>query len=99
MTSAVVKDAVAKVKARKPHLGALDALRLKRWAEGPSAQLLHLGPYDNERPNIERLHDYIGEMNGRMRGKHHEIYLNDANRTAPERLKTILRQPFSTKES
>lgn len=96
VTSDDIKQALAKVRAKKPHLDALDALRLNRWTEGPSAQLLHIGPYDSERPNIERLHAFIGAMNARMRGKHHEIYLNDASRTAPGRLKTIIRQPFSS---
>jgi hypothetical protein len=97
VTSAAIKGAVATVKDKKPHLGAVDALRFKRWAEGPSAQLLHVGPYNSERPNIEHLHDYVGALGGRMRGRHHEIYLNDARRTAPERLKTIIRQPFALK--
>ena len=95
VTAADVRDAVGKVKAKKPHLSSLDALHLKRWAEGPSAQLLHTGPYATERQNIERLRAHIDAMGARMKGKHHEIYLNDATRTAPERLKTIIRQPFS----
>jgi hypothetical protein len=42
---------------------------------------------------IERLHAFIGEQGFQLRGKHHEIYLNDPRRTAPEKLKTIIRQP------
>ena len=99
VTAAQVKEAVAKVRVKKSRLSALDGLYFKRWTEGPSAQLLHVGPYESERPNIERLHAFIGAMSGRMRDKHHEIYLNDANRTVPDRLKTIIRQPFSLKES
>jgi hypothetical protein len=57
------------------------------------AQLLHVGPYDTEKPTIERLHAFIGEQGFQLRGKHHEIYLNDPRRTAPEKLKTIIRQP------
>jgi hypothetical protein len=95
VTAADVKDAIAMVRAKKPHLSSLDALRLKRWAEGPSAQLLHIGPYASERQSIQRLHAHIAATRSRMRGKHHEIYLNDATRTAPQRLKTIIRQPVS----
>jgi hypothetical protein len=61
--------------------------------EGRVAQLLHVGPYAAERPTIERLHAAIGEAGLRPRGAHHEIYLGDPNRSAPERLRTILRHP------
>jgi hypothetical protein len=70
-------------------------LRLQRYAEGAAAQLLHLGPYAEEGPTIARLHAFIHDQGYRLRGKHHEIYLGDPRRTAPERLKTIIRQPVS----
>lgn len=73
---------------------ALDALRLERWTEGPSAQVMHFGPYSEETPTIEALHVFIEEQGYERRGKHHEIYLGDPNRTAPEKLKTIIRQPI-----
>jgi hypothetical protein len=98
LTSAGMATIVDRVRIKKPNLAALDQLRLERWVEGPSAQLLHVGPYDGERPNIERLHAYVTSIGGRMRGKHHEIYLNDATRTVPERLKTIIRQPFTPRK-
>jgi hypothetical protein len=63
--------------------------------EGRSAQVLHTGPYSAEVPTIEALHRFIGEQGGRPRGKHHEIYLSDPSKTAPEKLKTIIRQPFA----
>lgn len=71
----------------------LDRLRLERYAEGRSAHIMHLGPYAEEAPTIQRLHDYIADQGLRRRGKHHEIYISDPRRTAPERLKTIIRQP------
>ena len=54
---------------------------------------MHLGSYAAEAPTIERLHAFIAEQNYERTGKHHEIYLNDPRRTAPEKLKTIIRQP------
>ena len=68
-------------------------LRLGTLDEGRDAQLLHVGPYSAERPTIERLHAAIDDAGLRPRGKHHEIYLGDPSRSAPERLRTILRHP------
>jgi hypothetical protein len=81
--------------AQSKQLPAAAELRLRRYAEGASAQILHLGPYADEGPTIARLHAFIQEHGYQMRGKHHEIYLRDPRRTAPERLKTIIRQPVS----
>ena len=58
-----------------------------------AAQILHLGPYDTEAETIKKLHAFIAERGLERRGKHHEIYLGDPRRAAPERLKTIIRQP------
>jgi len=66
-----------------------------RHTDGQSAQILHVGPYAAEAPTITRLHRFIREQGYHFGGKHHEIYLNDPRRTAPERLKTILRQPIT----
>ena len=69
------------------------ALRVERFDEGPAAQVMHVGPYTDERPTIELLHAGIDEAGLRPRGRHHEIYLGDPRRSAPERLRTILRHP------
>jgi hypothetical protein len=53
-----------------------------------------VGPYSAEGPTITALHDFIGEQGRELAGKHHEIYLGDPARSAPERLKTIIRQPM-----
>jgi hypothetical protein len=66
-----------------------------RFTEGQSAQILHVGPYADEAPTIARLHTFIKEKGYHFGGKHHEIYLSDPRRTAPEKLKTILRQPIT----
>lgn len=68
-------------------------LRVEPFAEGRVAQLLHLGPYATERGTIERLHATIAQAGLRPRGRHHELYLGDPRRSAPDRLKTLLRQP------
>ena len=71
-----------------------DSLRLEAYAEGRALQILHLGSYDEEGPALEHLHEV--EIPGRQlvpNGHHHEIYLNDPRKTAPAKLKTILRQP------
>jgi hypothetical protein len=57
-------------------------------------QTLHVGSFDDEAPVLARLHDEFIPANGlRMTGRHHEVYLSDPRRTAPEKLRTILRQP------
>ncbi|WP_374711612.1 helix-turn-helix transcriptional regulator [Symbiobacterium terraclitae] len=68
-------------------------VRFERFAEGTAAQVLHVGPFSEEGPVIARLHAFIAEKGYRLRGRHHEVYLSDFRRTAPEKLKTILRQP------
>lgn len=68
-------------------------LRIATFDEGPVAQVLHVGPYAEERPTIERLHAAIAAAGLRPRGRHHELYLGDPRRSAPERLRTLIRQP------
>jgi len=86
-------DAAFAEVARKKAPPALAQLRVERWAEGPAVQTLHVGSYEAEPPTIEALHAAIAAAGLRQRGCHHEIYISDPNRTAPERLKTIIRQP------
>jgi hypothetical protein len=92
VTIELFEDAVDKAVARKP-LPAASKLRLERFQEGRAAQVLHTGPYRDEGPTIERLHAFIADQGHVPAGKHHEIYLSDVRRTAPERLKTVIRQP------
>lgn len=68
-------------------------LRVESFDEGRVAQLLHLGSYAGERPSVERLHAAIEAANLRPTGRHHEIYLGDPRRGAPEKVRTLLRQP------
>lgn len=79
---------------RKKNPAALDRVR---WAQHPghrAAQVLHVGPYDAEGPLIAEMHDtVIPDAGYALTGRHHEIYLSDPRKTAPEKLRTILRQP------
>jgi hypothetical protein len=87
------ESAVQQVEAKKSLL-ALPQLRLEMYDEGLSIQILHIGSYDDEGPVLEEMHhQFIPEQGLEMAGKHHEIYLSDARRTPPEKLKTVLRQP------
>jgi len=86
------KSAVEQVAAKKG-LPALGGLRLERLREGKSAQILYLGPYADEGPTIARMHAFIRESGYMPEGKHHEIYLSDPRRTAPERIRTVIRHP------
>ena len=71
----------------------LDDVRLETLSEGRCVQTLHVGPFDEEAEVLERMHADIADRGLRMMGRHHEIYLSDRRRTAPERQRTILRQP------
>ena len=87
-------DAARAQVAQKKGLANLVEVRSEERHEGAAAQTLHLGPYADEAPTIALLHDFIAAQGRTPRGKHHEIYLSDPRRAAPERLRTILRQPI-----
>ena len=80
---------------RKKKLDALHQIRHETYAEGEAVQILHLGSYDDEAPTVARLHEYIEQQGYRLAKRHHEIYLSDPSRVAAEKLKTIIRIPFS----
>lgn len=93
--TAGILDAARERSAAK-NLPALERVRLADFIEGPSVQTLHVGPYDDEGPVLQRLHEEYLPARGWMPiGRHHEIYLSDARRTDPARLRTVLRQPVS----
>jgi len=78
----------------KKRIEAIKETRLLILNEGLSIQILHIGSYDDEAPTLRRLHhEYMPDHGLTFNGDHHEIYLSDPRRTAPEKLKTILRQP------
>ncbi len=92
ITEAHVMEAVEELQRKKPHK-LLPTLRLARFCEGISAQMLHVGPYEACKPTIEKMHRLIRERGYELAGRHHEIYLSDPRRSAPEKLKTIMRNP------
>ncbi|WP_315093069.1 GyrI-like domain-containing protein [uncultured Cellulomonas sp.] len=74
----------------------LDEIRLEVLAEGRCVQTLHVGSFEDEGPVLDRMHHEVIPSEGlRMSGTHHEIYLSDLRRAAPDRLRTILRQPVA----
>ena len=94
VTANDVKLAVEQVK-KKKNLPALSKVRFENFKEGPSAQIMYIGPFSAEGPTIAKIHAYIQNSGHTLSGKHHEIYLNNPATTAPEKLKTILRQPMT----
>jgi hypothetical protein len=92
ITSAMVHGAIAEVQKKKPP-AVLGKLRMKSFTEGKSAQILHIGPFSEEGPAIARVHQFI-QAKSALRGRHHEIYLSDIRKAAPEKWKTIIRQPM-----
>lgn len=93
VTREIIAGAIAEVK-RKKSLPAVERLRLEDFTEGRCAQVLHLGPFTEEGPTIQRVHDFIDARASRA-GKHHEIYLSDIRKAAPERWRTVIRQPMA----
>jgi hypothetical protein len=93
----VTKADVAKALATAMQKGKIDSNGGVYFLKTPperSAQLLHKGPFDAEGPNIAKIHEHIVFLGKKLSGKHHEIYLSDPRKSAPEKLKTILRQSF-----
>ncbi len=82
-----IKDAF-----KKKRLALLNDVSLISYEEGDSVQVMHTGPYSEEPATLQRLHGFIQEHHLQPTGKHHEIYLSDPRKVAPEKMKTILRQ-------
>ena len=92
ITEAMFQEALEELKKKKPNL-ALEKLRFEPFEEGLCMQIMHIGPYSEEPATIERLMGYAKENGYELNGKHHEIYIGDPRRSAPEKLKTVLRYP------
>jgi hypothetical protein len=78
---------------RKKGLATLKQVRLETYHEGLSVQALYVGPYADEGPAILAMHRFIVEQGYVLNGKHHEIYIGDPRHSAPDKLKTVIRQP------
>jgi hypothetical protein len=94
ISPADLETARQELRAKRPS-PAIDLVRLESFEEGRCVQLMHIGPYSAVKETIDRLHAFAAEKGLQIRGKHHEIYLGDPRRSAPEKLKTILRQPVA----
>ncbi|MDH5507410.1 MAG: GyrI-like domain-containing protein [Anaerolineae bacterium] len=94
VTAALVEQIRPEVE-KKKNPPALAKIRFKSYHEGLAVQLMHIGPFAEEGPNIERMHAFAIQQGYQLHGKHHEIYLSNLERTAPDKLKTVLRQPIT----
>ena len=93
ITPELVDEAIREVQ-KKKKLPALERLRMEAFEEGKCAQIMHVGPFSEEGPTVEKLHRYI-DAHGELRGKHHEIYLSDIRKANPTKWKTVIRQPMA----
>ena len=89
----IVEMGIEQVK-RKKNPNALHKIKFDSYHEGKAAQIMHIGPFTEEGPTIQKVHNFIAENNYSIKGKHHEIYLSDIRRASPEIWKTIIRQPI-----
>jgi hypothetical protein len=92
VTPEIIARAIAEVR-KKKNPTAISRVRLEALAEGKCAQIMHIGPFSEEGPTIEKVHQFIASRGQRI-GKHHEIYLSDIRKAAPAKWKTIIRQPM-----
>ena len=92
ITKSMVDEAIEVVRKKKNPVS-LPQIRFESFAEGKVAQVMHIGPFSEEGPTIEKVHSFIKDNGYQREGKHHEIYLSDIRRAAPENWKTIIRQP------
>ena len=93
VTGELVKQHTEELKLKKD-LVSLSPIRFQSYEEGKSAQIMHIGPFSEEGPTVEKVHNFIIENGSENRGKHHEIYLSDIRRGNPANWKTVIRQPM-----
>ena len=98
ITKNVFAEGLEQVRKKKGDSEMLSKLRLTNFEEGLCVQIMHIGPYATEPATIEQMRTFAAEYGYRDRvgpnGKHHEIYLGDPRKAAPEKLKTVLRHPL-----
>lgn len=99
ITPEMYRAAVETVAAKNPPKN-LAKVRFETLDEGLCVQILHIGSFDDEAEILNKMHhDFMPDNNLEMRGKHHEIYFSDFRKTAPEKLRTLLRQPVTIKNT
>jgi hypothetical protein len=92
VTREIIDSVIADVTQKKNPV-AIAKLRFEAFSEGSCAQILHIGPFSEEGPTVEKVHQFIDAKSKRT-GKHHEIYLSDIRKADPSKWKTIIRQPM-----
>jgi hypothetical protein len=92
VTKEIVNTAIYDV-SKKKNPAAIARVRFEALSEGRCAQILHIGPFSEEGPTIEKVHQFV-DSRGKRIGKHHEIYLSDIRKADPAKWKTIIRQPM-----
>jgi len=92
VTKEMIESAVSEVR-KKKNPAAISKVRFEALSEGTCAQILHVGPFSEEGPSVEKVHRFI-DSRGERAGKHHEIYLSDIRKADPAKWKTIIRQPM-----
>lgn len=108
VTHEVFEWAIEQLKRKKPHLETSKA-RLETFEEGLCVQMMHIGPFDDEPKTVAIMDQYMKENNlrdaiedvlpdGKIR-RHHEIYMGDPRKVAPEKMKTVLRHPVTLNKS
>ena len=97
ITKEIFEEAREQVRKKKGDSEILPNLRLAHFKEGLCVQVMHIGPYATEPATIERMKEFMKENgvkdNVGPNGKHHEIYLSDPRKAAPDKMKTVLRHP------
>ena len=94
----MINESIEITKESKPELlKVISKVRLEEYNEGKAVQIMHIGPYSEEGPTIQKLHTFIKKQGGTFDGhenKHHEIYLSDPRKANPATMKTVIRQPY-----
>ena len=93
ITPGLIKQGIEELH-RKKNPEALPKIRFDSFEEGKSAQVMHIGPFSEEGPTVEKVHQFIEGNGFERRGKHHEIYLSDIRRGNPTNWRTVIRQPM-----
>lgn len=94
ITPKIVQDAFEQIRSKKNPV-ALPLVRFDTFTENKAAQTMHIGPFSEEGPTVEKVHTFIDQNDLQRIGKHHEIYLSDIRKASPEKWKTIIRQPIN----
>lgn len=96
ITQTLFEEAREQVRKKKGDREMLNKLRLANFEEGLCVQVMHIGPYATEPATIDRMREFMKEnkmQDNVTNSKHHEIYISDPRKAAPDKMKTVLRHP------